>query len=107
MRWVNFASLLLLAGVAFFVVVVWLQWPGTSPERPLEVEIEFDLLRAAEERSDGFGGVLAKRAPLPMCRVEVSSCYEHRSDELGCRNPEFYELPRERAGFRIFARVAD
>ena len=49
----------------------------------------------------------ARRAPLPMCRVEISSCYEHRADELGCRNPEFFEvaaataeLPRLRAARR-------
>ena len=46
-------------------------------------------------------------APLPMCEVEVIPCYGSREDELGCRNPEFHELPRERAGFRVFARVSD
>jgi hypothetical protein len=42
-----------------------------------------------------------------MCEVEVVPCYASRTDELGCRNPEFYELPRARTSFRIFARVAD
>jgi hypothetical protein len=41
-----------------------------------------------------------------MCKVDVVRCYGSREDELGCRNPEFHELPRERASFRVFARVS-
>jgi hypothetical protein len=37
----------------------------------------------------------------------VVATYATRADDLGCRNPEFYELPRERASFRVFARVSD
>jgi hypothetical protein len=40
-----------------------------------------------------------------MCKVEVSPCYEGRGDELGCRNPEFYEIPRERPSFRVIAQL--
>src|SRR3712207_3174215 len=58
-----------------------------------EVEIDLDLLRASQTREGGFGAVKAKRNPLPMCRVETESCYESRADELGCLNPEFFELP--------------
>jgi hypothetical protein len=68
-------------------------------------EIDLDLLRAAEARPEGFGGIRATGAPLPMCKVEVSPCYENRSDELGCRNPEFYEVPRERPSFRVIAQI--
>ncbi len=68
------------------------------------VEIDLDLLRAAE-LGDGFGAVAAKRKPLPMCRVEVEACYENRSDDLGCQNPEFFELPQASPSFRIFAQV--
>jgi hypothetical protein len=68
-------------------------------------EIDLDLLRAAEARRDGFGAIRATGAPLPMCKVEVSPCYENRSDELGCRNPEFHELPRERPSFRVIAQI--
>jgi hypothetical protein len=42
-----------------------------------------------------------------MCEVEVLETYANREDEIGCRNPEFHELPRERASFRVFAVVAD
>jgi hypothetical protein len=76
-------------------------------QKVFDVEIDLELLEQAESGRGGFGAVRARRAPLPMCETEVVPCYPGRGDELGCRNPEFYELPRERAGFRIFARVAD
>ena len=76
-------------------------------QKVFEVEIDLSLLQAAEADRSGFGPVRARRAPLPMCEVEVVECYAGREDELGCRNPEFHELPRERATFRVFARVDD
>ena len=72
-----------------------------------DVEIDVDVLGELEGRRDGFGAVKARRSPLPMCHSEISACYEHRLDELGCRNPEFHELPLERPSFRVFAHVAD
>jgi len=42
---------------------------------------------------------------LPLCRVEVEPCYESRSEELGCVNPEFHELPVGEPSFRVFARL--
>jgi hypothetical protein len=74
-------------------------------QKVFDVEIDLDILEAAQRRRDGFGGVRARRAPLPMCRVEVSACYEFRSDDIGCRNPEFHELPRGRPSFRVFAQL--
>ena len=68
------------------------------------VEIDFDLLRAAESRG-GFGAVRATSPALPMCRVEVEGCYESREDELGCLNPEFHELPVGQPSFRVFAQL--
>jgi hypothetical protein len=76
-------------------------------QKVYEVEIDLDLLRAAEQSRGGFGAVRATRAPLPMCEVDVVQTYGQRSDELGCRNPEFHELPQDRAGFRVFATIAD
>jgi hypothetical protein len=75
-------------------------------QKVYSVEIDLDLLRAAESRSEGFGAVKAVQAPLPMCRTEVSECYEGRHDELGCRNPEFHEMPRSRPSFRVFAQIS-
>ena len=56
-------------------------------------------------KREGFGGIRATGAPLPMCKVEVSPCYESRGDELGCRNPEFHEVPLERPSFRVIAQI--
>ena len=40
----------------------------------------------------------APRARRCRCaRSRSRACYESRGDELGCRNPEFHECPRERA----------
>ena len=79
-------------------------WIGCI-QKVFQVEIDIDLLRAAERRRDGFGGVKAKRRPLPMCKAEVEPCYESRLDALGCVNPEFFEVPRGEPSFRVFAQV--
>ncbi len=72
------------------------------------VEINLEMLRAAEARREGFGAVRTTRAPLPMCRVEVEECYDQqRSGALGCVNPEFNELPVGSPTFKVFARLAD
>jgi hypothetical protein len=76
-------------------------------QKVFDVEIDLSLLEAAEAERGGFGAVRARRAPLPMCEVDVVATYGSREDDLGCRNPEFYELPRARASFRVFARVSD
>jgi hypothetical protein len=68
------------------------------------VEIDLAMMLEAEQR-EGFGAVRANRRPLPMCHVEVEACYEDRSDELGCLNPEFSELPVGEPTFRVFAQV--
>jgi hypothetical protein len=41
-----------------------------------------------------------------MCRSEVSACYEHRLDDVGCRNPEFFEVAQERPSFRVIAELS-
>jgi hypothetical protein len=76
-------------------------------QRVFDVELDLDLVRALEQRRDGFGAVKARRAALPMCRVEISPCYAHRSDEVGCRNPEFFEVPVARPSFRVIAAGRD
>ena len=68
------------------------------------VEIDLALMLEAEEQGE-FGAVRANRRPLPMCRVEVESCYESRAGELGCVNPEFSELPLGEPTFRVFAQL--
>jgi hypothetical protein len=76
-------------------------------QKVFDVEIDLDLLRAAERRRDGFGAVKARRAALPMCRMDVASTYEHRADDIGCRNPEFFETPVARPSFRVIAQLGD
>lgn len=75
-------------------------------QKVYECEIDLHLLRAAEQARPGFGPVRAVRRPLPMCRAEVISCYEHRRLELGCRNPEFFELPVGQPTFRVVSRLS-
>ena len=75
-------------------------------QKVYEVEIDLDMLRAAERRSAGFGAIRAVREPLPMCKTEVEKTYAARSDEeTGCINPEFGELPVGEPTFRVFARI--
>ena len=74
-------------------------------QKVFSVEIDLHLLRGAERRREGFGAIKASRKPLPMCRTEVEGCYESRAGELGCVNPEFFELPEGRPTFRVFARL--
>jgi hypothetical protein len=74
-------------------------------QKVYDVEIDLDLLREAAAAKSGFGAVKARRQPLPMCRAEVSTCYENRADELGCPNPEFFELPEGSPSFRVIARA--
>jgi hypothetical protein len=69
------------------------------------VEIDVDLLRAAESTHAGFGAIRAARKPLPMCRTEVEQCYSSREEELGCLNPEFHELPVGSPTFRVFSAI--
>ena len=75
-------------------------------QKVFDVEIDLDLLRAAESRREGFGAIRAARNPLPMCRTEVERCYEQRTSDLGCVNPEFFELPVGSPTFRVFAKVS-
>jgi len=76
-------------------------------QKVFDVEIDLDLLGELESSSGGFGAVKARRAPLPMCQSAISPCYEHRGDELGCRNPEFHEIPLPAPSFRVFAVTSD
>jgi len=69
------------------------------------VEIDLDMLRAAERRSAGFGAIRSVRQPLPMCKSEIESTYESRSQTEPCINPEFCELPVGEPTFRVFAQL--
>jgi hypothetical protein len=74
-------------------------------QKVYDVEIDLDLLQEAQVGKAGFGAVKARRQPLPMCRAEVSACYENRAGDLGCPNPEFFELPEGSPSFRVIAQL--
>jgi hypothetical protein len=74
-------------------------------QKVFDVEIDLEMLRAAERRRAGFGAIRAVRQPLPICLAEVERTYESRGEEPGCVNPEFGELPVGEPTFRIFAQV--
>jgi hypothetical protein len=74
-------------------------------QKVFECEIDLHLLEAAERTRSGFGAVRANRNPLPMCRAEISSCYERRQSRLGCVNPEFFEIPLGEPAFRVLAQI--
>jgi hypothetical protein len=38
-----------------------------------------------------------------MCKAEIESTYEGRSEDLGCPNPEFSELPVGEPTFKVIA----
>jgi hypothetical protein len=74
-------------------------------QKVYDVEIDLAVLEEAVGRRGGFGAVRARRQPLPMCRAEIIRCYENRDDELGCVNPEFWELSRDIPSFRVIAQL--
>ena len=77
-------------------------------QKVYEVEIDLDMLRAAEARKPGFGAIRAIRRPLPMCKAEVERTYESRLDEeLGASTPSSTSCPsasRPSASSRASAR---
>lgn len=75
-------------------------------QKVFDVEIDVDLLAAAERTRSGFGAVKTIRRPLPMCTACIDACYESRVDDLGCVNPEFHELPVGEPTFKVFARIS-
>ena len=56
-----------------------------------DVEIDVDLLAAAERTRSGFGAVKAMRQPLPMCTTTVEPGLRKSSRRARVRNPEFEE----------------
>ena len=56
------------------------------------------FLYAYEDHGHTYVGCLHKV-------FEVESCYESRAAEVGCLNPEFFELPIGEPSFRVFAQL--
>ena len=89
-------------------VYAYQEWGRTyigCMQKVYDVEIDLELLNRPRVARAGSGPCRARRQPLPMCKAEVARCYENREDELGCLNPEFYELSRGRPPFRVIAQI--
>ena len=56
-------------------------------QKVYDVEIDMDMLRAAEARKPGFGAILARRRPLPMCKAEIERTYESHGWSCGGLSP--------------------
>ncbi len=75
-------------------------------QKVYDVEIDLDMLRAAERRQAGFGAIRAMRQPLPMCQRRGREHLRARAPtDTGCINPEFGELPVGEPTFRVFAQI--
>lgn len=67
------------------------------------VEIDIDLFEKAERTRQGFGGVKAARAPLPMCPFSVERSYEGTGEAFDCVNPRFFDAGDDSpGGYRAF-----
>jgi hypothetical protein len=67
------------------------------------VEIDVEMFQQAERTRQGFGGVKAMRAPLPMCPFTVERSYEGEGAAFTCSNPRFFDATEDEAGgYRAF-----
>ena len=75
-------------------------------QKVYEVEIDLEMLRAAEARKPGFGAIRAHAAAAADVQGRDRAHLRVAArEELGCVNPEFYELPVGEPTFRVFAQI--
>ena len=74
-------------------------------QKVYEVEIDVDLLREAERRRGRVRGGALQAPAAADVPGRGGGDLPDRTDELGCVNPEFSELPVGRPTFRVFAQV--
>ena len=65
--------------------------------------IDLEQLETAT-RDGGFGALKCRKEPLEHCPSSIDKAYLHRSEALGCVNPEFFE-PVGGDAFRVIARL--
>ena len=80
------------------------RWSIEDDVRNLE-RLGYRSISLASTKLAAYGAIRAVREPLPMCKTEVEKTYSSRSDDTGCINPEFGELPVGEPTFRVFARI--
>ena len=66
-------------------------------QKVFDVEIDLDMLRAAERRRPGFGAIRAVRQPLPMCRAEVERTLRVALRRARLREPGVRRATRRQA----------
>jgi hypothetical protein len=71
-------------------------------EKVYTVEIDLELMEAAQRARGGFGAIKTARDPLPVCRTEVETTFAHRACG-GCLNPDFL-LSAPRRPYTVTAR---
>ena len=63
-------------------------------EKVFRVEIDRDLMMAAQRERGGFGALRVSSDPLPICQTAVDLAFAHRENGP-CLNPDFrYSAPR-------------
>jgi hypothetical protein len=65
--------------------------------------IDLEQLQTATAEG-GFGALKCRKDPLEHCPSAIDKAYLHRSQALGCVNPEFFE-PVGGDSFRVIARL--
>jgi hypothetical protein len=72
-------------------------------QKVFKVEIDVDLFERAERTRQGYGGVKAAKAPLPVCPFSVERSYEGDGAAFDCCNPRFFDASDEGEGaYRAF-----
>jgi hypothetical protein len=72
-------------------------------QKVFDAEIDVEMFRHAERTRAGYGGVKAKREPLPMCPFSVERSYEGNGAAFDCVNPRFFDAAEgEPGGYRAF-----
>ena len=72
-------------------------------QKVFDAEIDVEIFQHAERTRAGYGGVKAKREPLPMCPFSVERSYEGNGAAFDCVNPRFFDAADgEPGGYRAF-----
>ena len=72
-------------------------------QKVFDAEIDVEIFKHAERTRAGYGGVKAKREPLPMCPFSVERSYEGVGAAFDCVNPRFYDAADgDPGGYRAF-----
>jgi hypothetical protein len=72
-------------------------------QKVFDAEIDVEIFQHAERTRAGYGGVKAKREPMPMCPFSVERSYEGRGAAFDCVNPRFFDVSEvDPGGYRAF-----